>query len=184
MARAFLIAVLLLACSRERAAPSALIEGQSSARYSVSIQTREKASRTLSITLSNRTLGFSYFSESWWQHQFVADDERAALLASQLVSLVWRVGESIRPIPDYFPIPVKRVSATVGSQEVFLGWEANPGGVPPWLWRWWPLHHLGHGQPPLWLHRLWNGDSRARLRVYGDGRADLRISYSLWPLHE
>lgn len=122
---------------------------------------------------------FRLVSETWWKQEKVENIQHASLIAKSLLSLALKLTDW--PSDDgEFDVLLRKVVAKVGENNVLVGWESKP--VSPHsirsmtrYWRFW--FHFELWQP--WPVLLALGDSRVRLRVTPDGRANLRVLRTL-----
>lgn len=126
---------------------------------------------------------FTLGAEEWWERRFVGDRD-ARRLGLRLINKVldlfgWPSVPEEAGQPD-----IRRLSASVGDEEVFCGWElktwasekVSTAGRRFLQWISWTYFEPPFARPG-WLHLLATGDPRVRLYVHPDGRADLSIAH-------
>jgi hypothetical protein len=147
--------------------------------FTVNVSTEDANPETMTVAVSRSEVRFNLTSASWW-HARLVDDAGSAALAGRV--LAYAISLSGWPNPLWQALPVERVAPVVGDQEVVLGWIARSlrrGEEVPssyTLGTWLATGFL----EPAWPSLLVLGDPRLRLRVYPDGRADLRVHRSVW----
>ncbi|MDY7226984.1 hypothetical protein [Hyalangium rubrum] len=144
----------------------------------------KQETETLALGLTEQAIVFNFVSRAWWHGRELERDEEASQVAARIVSLaqdLWRGNAYVRHPQS---IPLRRIVVRVGDREILFGWkpETSPDG---WWRRWeqllWADAHFWPYQDPSWYGLLAHDDSRVRLRVHRDGRADLRVLRSVWP---
>lgn len=146
------------------------------------VPSEQQETETLSLGLTETEVRFALLTDIWWNDGIIETEREASSIAARLVSLALTLSGWAGPIGDFSHMPMKAISANVGDAKVSLGWTVRSAITSPDAWRplpLWPfMFHprFGLSWPPL----LAIGDSRAVVRVWPDGRADLRVSRSAW----
>lgn len=134
---------------------------------------------TLSIGVTDTEVRITLLTDAWWRYRAIETEREASSSAARLVSLALTLSGWESTISH---MPMKAISASVGDIKVALGWTVGSGIATPDVWQslpMWPfIFHPRFGL--RWPSLLAIGDSRAAVRVWPDGRADLRVSRSAW----
>jgi hypothetical protein len=150
---------------------------------SVRLQKRDGISESLSVRASGQFVEFRLASDFWWASKRVETSEEAGKVGNRVITLAMEASGAINLVRIFNePIPFRDVSARVGDKVIPFGWEANWTVSDSADW----LIGLGHwpflrrpGRPMPWPIHLVTGDPRARMHVFLDGRACIRIHRDL-----
>lgn len=159
--------------AREEVIADSPVEPTEVSRYNVELLEHDNFGRsTVAVERSRDLLDMRMCSGAWWSDRTIEDYE-AAVIARNLLRFGLQMERS-RLANEHLPLELDRVLEPWGNRRELVGWA-----IRPW-WRsaasdWGRFFGRQGSSPPSWLPAVFGDAQRARLFVFPDGRAHLRV---------
>jgi hypothetical protein len=150
------------------------VMGQTLGRYSMeNFEEHERGKQTFSVGSSAAAWDLRMCSDAWWNKR-VVEGEEATRIARDLVNVALGRSGSRNEIRS-IPLDLESIQVEERGRTVQIGWRNRP---------WWDgrsservqeVLRTTRGSMPQWMLQLLSGGPTARLHVFRDGRAHLRI---------
>jgi len=159
--------------AREQVIAALPAEPNETSRYNVELFESDNLGRsTVAVERGPEVLDMRMCSGAWWKGRKIEDTE-AAMIASNLLRFALQLERS-HLAGEHIPLELDGIREPWGSRRELVGWT-----IRPW-WRsaasdWGRFFGRQSSSPPSWLPAVFGDTQRARLFVFPDGRAHLRV---------